>query len=225
MRSVSHFLSTQSWRELETYDIITGRSKGDNVVAHDECGPDRGSNPMKIACPHCGRQGSLPDGSALPTMVKCPECKNKFQPASMSEFVAVAAAEADTKRCPFCSEQIQSAAKKCRHCGEILDVALRAAEEDRSLARSRQEPVIVNNNVSTSYSASAVAYAGHHRKSLLRSFLRFIFVCFVALIEGAIVAGTGHPQLGTGLSVVGALMMIIGVPIYAVRFLIRMFFG
>lgn len=31
--------------------------------------------------------------------------------------------------CPFCAELINSKAKKCKHCGEFLDVALRAAEE------------------------------------------------------------------------------------------------
>ena len=36
------------------------------------------------------------------------------------------------KECPFCSEQIKSSAKKCKHCGEILDVALRATEESKN---------------------------------------------------------------------------------------------
>lgn len=31
--------------------------------------------------------------------------------------------------CPFCAELISSRAKKCRHCGETVDITLRRAEE------------------------------------------------------------------------------------------------
>jgi len=38
--------------------------------------------------------------------------------------------------CPFCAEQVLARAKKCRHCGETIDAALRKAEEAmRSLDR------------------------------------------------------------------------------------------
>ena len=90
---------------------------------------------LNILCPHCGREGRLPDGSALPAMVRCPECQNKFQPVPVMEAVQVATRTPEAKACPFCGERIQFAAKKCRYCGEILDVTLRAAEEAKSLAR------------------------------------------------------------------------------------------
>ena len=35
---------------------------------------------------------------------------------------------ADTKKCPFCSEEILADAKKCRFCGEYLDDSLRKKE-------------------------------------------------------------------------------------------------
>lgn len=40
--------------------------------------------------------------------------------------------------CPFCAETIQPTAKKCKHCGELLDPVLRAKHAERS------QPVQVN---------------------------------------------------------------------------------
>jgi TM2 domain-containing membrane protein YozV len=36
---------------------------------------------------------------------------------------------AEQTNCPFCDELISARAKKCKHCGETVDVALRKAEE------------------------------------------------------------------------------------------------
>lgn len=79
---------------------------------------------MRIDCPHCGRQGSLPDGAALPPMVRCPQYQNKFAPVPSTEAVAVATATVPAmKACHYCGEQILVTAKKCRYRGEVLDVA------------------------------------------------------------------------------------------------------
>lgn len=48
------------------------------------------------------------------------------------------------KECPFCSEEIKSTAKKCKHCGEILDPVLRASEERKQ--SSNTGPTVVLND-------------------------------------------------------------------------------
>jgi predicted RNA-binding Zn-ribbon protein involved in translation (DUF1610 family) len=40
----------------------------------------------------------------------------------------------ELKACPFCGEEILAVAKKCKHCGETIDVTLRAAEEAQRYA-------------------------------------------------------------------------------------------
>ena len=83
----------------------------------------------------------------------------------------------------------------------------------------------MNNNVSTSSSAAASASAGHRRASLFRSFLRFVICSCIPLFGGVVVAASGSRNLGVAMSVLGTLMLIVGIPIYVIRFFMRILFG
>jgi hypothetical protein len=53
-----------------------------------------------------------------------------------------------TRTCPFCAEEIKLEALKCKHCGEVLDPRLRAAEEaGRARVQTASPPVVYMNAV------------------------------------------------------------------------------
>jgi len=84
---------------------------------------------MEFKCPHCNRKLRTRD-EMLGRRVRCPACANEFtispgQPATSDvaqtpPTVRSPAAEGARRPCPYCGEQILSAAKKCKHCGEWL---------------------------------------------------------------------------------------------------------
>lgn len=96
----------------------------------------------------------LPEGAAawhsysklLGVMVPPPLAAASLQHAVSEEM----------QRCRYCSEHVFATAKKCKHCGEILDVALRAAEEAKNSRSSQQPIVFMNAGGGSSAAASAV---------------------------------------------------------------------
>jgi hypothetical protein len=89
----------------------------------------------RVKCGKCGTSIVVP-ASDLPVAI----------PVEVPVAVAVVAAQstpaptAAVRPCPFCAEVINVEARKCKHCGETLDPAMRAAEEARR-ASQRREPV------------------------------------------------------------------------------------
>lgn len=56
---------------------------------------------------------------------KDPAMVADMAPANLSTGESITA----QTECPFCAEMISARARKCRHCGETVDVAMRKAEE------------------------------------------------------------------------------------------------
>lgn len=71
--------------------------------------------------------------------------------------------DAETIECPFCAERINRRAKKCRHCSEMIDPALREIE---NLKNKGSNFVISNNVAATSNSNNSdERYTGNRTKN------------------------------------------------------------
>ncbi len=91
--------------------------------------------PITVACPSCGQAGKVPDHFAGQS-IRCPKCQGKFpappinHPPGPKPATALVPAPhppgGELVRCPHCSEPIRPTAQKCRHCGEELDLTVRA---------------------------------------------------------------------------------------------------
>jgi|GEM_PF-2198173 len=89
-----------------------------------------------IDCPACKNTIEIPFvGSKKATLIKSSnspqeetvqQINNSLSPFNKKE-------EPDTKNCPYCGESILYIAKKCKHCGEFLDEALKNQREQPSV--------------------------------------------------------------------------------------------
>jgi len=72
-------------------------------------------------------------------------------------------AAAETVECPFCAERISARAKKCRFCGETLDVALRRAEEALRATERSSSNVFMNAAAAAPVTGEPLEYRRPHK--------------------------------------------------------------
>ena len=79
---------------------------------------------ISFNCPECGKNLVIAETGAGRS-VDCPGCgKGITVPEASNMSVhgeAVSASDSKYKKCTFCAEDILAEAKKCRHCGSMLD--------------------------------------------------------------------------------------------------------
>ena len=93
---------------------------------------------IKFTCPNCGQSLEAPD-DMLGQQIACPSRNGTIEiPLPPPKpTIPPPTPQKLTRACPFCSEDILMTARKCKHCGEILDESLR---EQRSSPPSDPSP-------------------------------------------------------------------------------------
>lgn len=80
----------------------------------------------------------------------------------------------EQKPCPYCAEMVAAQAKKCKHCSEIIDPALREIENMKR--HGRNSPIIVNNNNNNNNNNGNNSPGGYLHKS------RIIYIVLALLL-------------------------------------------
>jgi hypothetical protein len=112
----------------------------------------------------------------------------------------------ETKECPYCSERILASVKKCRFCGEYIDVALRAAEEAKAIALAKRESQIVNVNTNVH---TVVGGATPRRRMSRITALGMLLCLFGFLVAfGSPTGGAVFLSLGIFFVIIGAFVAV-----------------
>jgi hypothetical protein len=139
---------------------------------------------ITVFCQTCGSQYSFPDSEAGEHYL-CSSCKATLVVPTMDKSPTKQSKHEEMMDCPFCAEPVKKTAKKCKHCGETIDVALRVAEDARRAANNRSQPNVYMNaggGASSSSSSSSSAAAAVGSSESWRQKRTGCLSCFVILL-------------------------------------------
>ena len=74
---------------------------------------------MKISCPHCSQSYDI-DRTSIGKEADCTSCGNHFV---IQATVSKPPKSVELSHCPYCAGELVPGVKKCRHCGEWIDIS------------------------------------------------------------------------------------------------------
>lgn len=143
---------------------------------------------MKSSCPHCGQHFDV-DEADVGKEADCTNCGKHFQ----IKATAPSLRPPSVDRCPFCGGELVPGVKKCRHCGEWLDVS----------ARPKSPVVFVLLGIFGGLFGLHHYYAGSFEFGCMHTLTTVIFVLLIVL--GIVVKEVWLVAIG------GALLAISGI--------------
>lgn len=105
---------------------------------------------------------------------------SKIKPAKGSITGVSMSENATHISCPYCSEEISASAKKCKHCGEFIDAAMREIEA----LKNQKQSVFMNAGGGASSSSSSAAASGGATEPQLRPYRHWLHLLLTVLTAG-----------------------------------------
>ncbi len=127
-------------------------------------------------CPYCKEPLEVPEDK-VSRAVECPACHGSIALHADDSQPSFSPAPKPMKQCPYCGEQVLAVAKKCKHCGEMLDEKLRRQRVAQARAAS-EEPVPEN----VEYQSHPAMFRSHPLGFLLCLVLCLVGIGFVIFL-------------------------------------------
>jgi hypothetical protein len=132
----------------------------------------------------------------VPAPIQTIEATPIAVPAAPQSQVIVPIEADDMATCPFCGEAIKKIAKKCKHCGEILDVMLRSVQAQQPTPHMYAQPVpqVAAQPVINITNVNTANAGGGGRRAIKR------WSPFVAFLLSLLIPGLGQVYKGQALN-------------------------